>query len=110
MKEPEDFERTIAEAMRIHGWILPQTAHDVEKAEEELRASPIDLPPPLVDPFALLSRQRRGVRLKSELFATIDSGLEENLAQAAREGKDIPPNIRQRMRMDREAAQKETDE
>jgi hypothetical protein len=104
-----DFERAVFEAMRRGGWILPQTVEEVRRAEEELAANPVELPPGLADPYAVLDQPHRRIRLGGQLEVGRDSILEQNLAQAAREGEGIPPEVKEQMRKDREAAENEKD-
>ncbi|MBA7614364.1 hypothetical protein ES703_21628 [subsurface metagenome] len=101
-----DFERAVFEAMRRGGWILPQTAEEVRRAEEELAANPVELPSGLADPYAVLDQPHRRIRLGGKLEVGRDSIL-ENLAQAAREGEGIPLEVKEQMRKDREAAENE---
>ncbi len=104
-----DFERVVFEAMQQGGWILPQTVEEVRQAEEELAANPVELTPGLTDPYAVLDKPHRRIRLGGQLEVGRDSILEQNLAQAAREGEGIPPEVKEQMRKDREAAENQKD-
>ena len=54
----DEFERSVHNAMRLCGWLLPKTAADLRHAEAELAAIPIELPESLRDPFRILDRLR----------------------------------------------------
>ena len=103
----EDIERVVFDAMRAGGWILPQTPEDVLRAEEELAESPVELPKSLAGPFALPAAPRGLVRLGGQLASPRDVNLEQSLSQAAREGGEIPLEVREQMQKDREAAENE---
>lgn len=102
-----DFEGAVFDAMRRAGWILPQTVEDVLRAEQELDQSAVQLPSRLADPYAILDGPSRALRLGGRSGAPDDQSVEENLAQAAREGGTIPPTVQEQMRKDRDAAEAE---
>jgi len=105
----QDIEQAVFEAMRLGGWILPQTPEEVLQAEKGLSESPVTLPEGLTDPYAVLERPRRTIHLGGQTGARPDTSVEHNLAQAAREGGEIPPEVRERMRNDRRAAEGKAD-
>jgi hypothetical protein len=103
-----DFEKAVLEAMR-GSWILPQTPEEVRQAEEGLGSNPVDLPVGLANPYSVLDKPSRKIRLGRPLETDRDLSLEQNLAQVAREGGEIPPQVKEQMRKDREAAENEKD-
>jgi hypothetical protein len=98
----------INEAMTSLGWTVPQCEDDVRRAEERLDEAPAPLPASLEDPNVVFNRPDDQTRAEPDvvLFPS-DPLIEENLARAAREGGPIPPEIEERMRRDREAAERE---
>jgi len=73
-----DFERAVFEAMRRGGWILPQNVEEVRRAEEELAANLVELPPGLADPYTVLDQPHHRIRLREKLEVGRDSILEQN--------------------------------
>lgn len=53
MKNNSDIEKMVFDAMRHAGWVLPQSADDVLRAENELAEHPVPLPTGLADPYAI---------------------------------------------------------
>jgi len=106
----QDIEQAVFEAMRLGGWILPQTPAEVLQAEKGLSESPVTLPEGLADPYAVLDRPRRTIHFGWQTGARHDTSVEQNLAQAAREGGEIPPEVRKRMQKDRRAAEGKADD
>lgn len=49
-----DFERSVYEAMKSCGWLLPKTPEELRQAEDDLAANPVELPESLRDPFRIL--------------------------------------------------------
>jgi hypothetical protein len=106
--ELDELERHVYEAFLARGWIIPQTEADVSRAEAQMAGKECEeLPPSLRDPYAVLRRL-------SETRATVvslqpaEDETPELLARAARAGKDIPKDIEELMRQDREAAEKKS--
>lgn len=111
-KRPEpgedEVERLVYDAMRSSGWLPPETEEDVARAEEELAREPVPLPEDLKDPSAVIQRLTR-CEPRSPLGLPSSAETEGNLARAAREGGEIPEEAEERMRADREAAEREAD-
>jgi hypothetical protein len=105
----EEFEKAVLKAIRRSPWMIPQTVNDVRLAEEEIASSSVNLPAEIADPYSVMDRERQGIRITDPLQADRDLGLEQNLAQAARDGGEIPPEVREQMQKDRKAAEKEND-
>ncbi len=100
-----NLERQVYEAMRSLGWIIPTTEEDVERAEALLSKEIIELPEDLRDPYAIPASMDSDCPPSDHNPSTGDAEVEENLARAAREGGVIRPEIEQRMRQDRQAAE-----
>jgi hypothetical protein len=100
----DQLEEHMHEAMKGLGWVLPRSLDDVAQVEAELDAEGCELPPALRDPFAVLERKRADS--PKAHFVPANEDTEECLAQAAREGKTISPEIRQKMQADRERVER----
>jgi len=98
----DDIEKTVFDAMRLDGWILPQTPDEVSMAEADLAGDPVRLPPGLTDPYSVLERPSQGIRVGGQPEVVPNGGVEQNLAQAAREGGEIPPEVHEQMQKDRD--------
>jgi hypothetical protein len=98
-------ERLAYEALRRSGELFPITPEDVARVEKQLGDVPEPVPRSLLTPPDLsASPALRRLRLVS---SPLDAETQKNLARAAREGKAIPPEIEERMRRDREAAERD---
>jgi hypothetical protein len=100
-------ERWLWEAMRTSGCLLPTTPEEVEKAEGETEVVDGRLPEKLLDPYRLLDQWSVLDAVPSSAETVIDQNVMMNLAQAARDGKPIPPDVEAIMNCDREAAERE---
>ena len=106
---PEDFEgleQQVYEAFLARGWIIPQTEGDVSKVEAKMTtADQQEFPCELADVRTIANRIMEN-RAKTLPLSPIGDETPELLARAAREGKDIPSEIEERMRHDREMAER----
>lgn len=102
----EELEKAVTDAIGM-AFGIPQTPENVQAAEKELEASRVDLPSGLADPYRVLDQPSRRIRFRNPFEVDQDPGLEENLAQAARDGGEISPEVKQQMQRDREAAEKD---
>ena len=104
------FARDVHDALLSAGWAIPESEADVRRAEEALADGPAALPESLCDPAAAWRRAERtdapGVRIAP--FPSAGEAA-ENLARAARDGGEIPPEIEEILRRDRRAAEEELD-
>jgi hypothetical protein len=75
-------EGQIYDALRVRGWIIPQTDEDVMRTEVDIAHNPIPLPPELEDPSELLRK----------------------LFPVTREGEPEPSHVKERRAQPREAA------
>ena len=106
-EEFEELELQVYEAFLARGWIIPQTEADVSRAEAEIAVGEYEeLPSKLRDPYAVLKRSSERQAKVLSLQQADDDEMTEQMARAARFGKDIPPEIEERMRQDREAAER----
>ena len=95
-------------ALTSLGWIPPQSEADVARAEQELAAA--ELPDALADAKAVFERPVAPSRANIPcLPSAADPYIDATLARAAREGGPIAPEIEERMRRDRGAAEREFD-
>ena len=105
--ELEELELQVYEAFLARGWIIPQTEADVSRAEAEMVGKTCEeLPPTLRDPYSVL---RQSSEMKAKIVSLQPGESDQTpelLARAARAGKKIPTDIEERMRQDREAAEK----
>lgn len=106
----DEVDMLIHNAMRAAGWVLPKTPQEIELAEKALTEQPVNLPERLVDPYAVLDRSSKAIRLGAEFPGPQSISAEQNLAQAAREGGEIPPDVQEQMKQDRQAAKDDADE
>ena len=101
----DDLERLAYEAMQSLGWLIPQTAEDVARAEKALADEPIALPEGLKNPYAILDTPPK--ERTSLPCSAGENDAAEQLARVAREGGTIAPKVEERMRQDREQAERE---
>ncbi len=100
----------VYDALHSLGWIVPQTAADVLRAEAELAEAPPDLPAELQDAQAVLEGARpRGGAARPLAFPP-NADVDNTLARAAREGGQISPEVEEAMRRDRQAAKREAED
>ena len=93
------------------GHVIPTTPEDVLRAEKALGEQFEALPEELADPEILLRRldqQEESEPLRIVPLSSPEQGaVEKALARAARQGSEIPPEIEERMRRDRESHKKD---
>ncbi len=106
----DQLERDVFEALWQEGWVLPETEEEVRRAEADLESVPVVLPPELSSPCNALKRMGQPSRFKSLASPGEDNQIESDLARAAREGGTIPPDVEQKMRKDRQEAERKWDE
>lgn len=99
----ETFDEQLHQSLKVHGFIFPDTDDEVEEFRQTHMVFLTPLPAELEDPRAVFHREQPAFRRK--LGLTPDQEVVDNLAQAAREGKDISEEIRKRMESDRQQAE-----
>ena len=112
-KEANAVERLEADAARAAvrlGWRLPTSEEEVQAAEQTPAIESVRLPDALGNPKEVLERGRK---LSGDETLTValhsDEATESTLARAAREAGRLTPEVREAMRRDRDAAEKEQD-
>lgn len=105
----DEMSRELDSALRILGLGMPRTVEEVAAAEKELEKERITLPCSLLDSQAVLTRRPSRVLPIRPHQNEGDDAARQNLARAAREGGDIPPEIEERMRRDRKKAEGDRD-
>ena len=104
---PDKMSRELAAVLRALGLAMPRTEAEVAAVEAWLAEHPPTLPASLCDAEAAF-RGGGGhvlpIRPPRHQDATEAS---ENLARAAREGREIPAEVERRMREDRERTERE---
>ena len=101
-------EQAFFKALRIYGYIFPETEEELENFEKSVLKVKIEIPSKLENPLDLLKMGR--IETISEFRDFFDDQIEENLAQAAREGSDIPEDVWKQMEKDREKSEGENEE
>ena len=104
-KNIEEFlDPDIQGSLKRLGLVPPQSVDDYIKLEQELKQTPIKKPTKLKDPMTFLEREPK-VKRSAYPFDKVKA-YQQNLAQAAREGKLIPDHIRQKMKQDKQNSKK----
>ena len=103
----EALDSEVHEALRSLGWVAPECEDDVRRAETELSASAAPLPESLIDAATVFAPKAACgfAKVLSPCFPS-DPQTEDNLARAARQGGEIPPEIEEKMRRDRQDAER----
>jgi hypothetical protein len=101
----------VCEAMGDLGWRIPQDEAAVAKAEAWVAQEALPLPDGLREPGRVFSRLPEEPPLAGAAIAALrgDEAIGETLARAAREGGELPSDVEETMRRDREAAEREAD-
>jgi hypothetical protein len=111
---PDDnagFLNEVRAALRRTGRLLPATDEEVEQALDASKASDEDLEAHLSDPYELFrtgeeeASPSRSSSTGPYIQSDVQDEVDESMALAAREGEDIPPEIREKMSRDREEAE-----
>jgi len=99
----------IHDALRSLGWVVPRTEDEVRLAERELAdAPPPELPEALQDARGVFERRTAGEDARRRTLPFPGRrDVDATLARAAREGGNIPPEVEQAMRRDRQAAERD---
>ena len=108
---PDDAEAVaplVERAMADLGWLIPRSEEEVAAAEAAPAARTVEIPEALRDPRRVLDRPHSSGRRYVPLPASAD--VEAALARAAREAGHLTPEIERRMRLDRQAAEREMDD
>ena len=96
-------------AMRSKGWLLPTTEEAVAELEAELLSEPVEPPESLKSPESVFEEISKPLLRRARQSVTRTTPSAKNLALAAREGGEIPPEVRELMKRDREDTEREFD-
>jgi hypothetical protein len=97
-------DHTLYQALKQHGLIVPDKEEDVDAFEEAI--SHLDIPPlpkHLENPSDFMDKP---YSRPQKILSTLVQQDSFNLARAARDGKKIPSSVLEKMRKDRDNAQK----
>lgn len=98
-------DRLLLSILHRKGFIIPKTEKEVEAFEQAIKEHDIPpLPAELNDPDVILKMPYSNRRLK--LATEEDDHDAENLARAARDGKALPKSVLDKMKKDRDDAEK----
>ncbi len=101
--------RELHRLMTSSDWTAPQTEDDVTRAEAELVDARAELPMGLRDPADVFERET-----SDEVSGIVPPAMERDvdaaLRRAAREGGRLTPEIEQRMKRDRQAAEDDAEQ
>jgi len=95
----ERFKKRLTKSLIENGNLIPSTIEEIKIYLEENQLQ--SLPPQFE--LNIDSTSKRAL-YKNNHFTNVYSDSEENLAQAAREGKEIPDEIKRKMKNDRESS------
>lgn len=97
-----DFEVYLDNALKSYGYLFPETDEQMSKYEEDI--DQISLPDDLNSPDLIFKSKRRTIKKKTMVYSNSES--EKNWAIAARDGKEIPSDILEKMKNDKKEAKK----
>lgn len=100
-----DFEAYIGEALKSHGFLFPENDVQMDIYERSMGTNP--LPEELESPSFVFDSKKACQTPIIKINLSRDAQGERNWAIAAREGKDIPGDIWEQMKRDKEEAKKE---
>lgn len=92
-------EQIIQKALRISGFICPETPEEVIEFEKKFGTTDLTLPEELREPSFLAK--------PDTVFSKKAKTISENLAMAAREGSRLPEEVLQKMKEHRDKANRE---
>jgi len=98
-------ESEILRAMHDEDWLAPETEDAVTRAEARLAGEKVTIPTSFERPRDLL-RHSGKIRIIRRSERSEQNEARENLARAAREGGKISPEIEERMKADRDHAER----
>ena len=104
MKEKSTYEKALIKKMRLTGILAPLEADEIvafDAIKDKLNTPP--LPDSLNEPMTILNR---GISKPIDLSPEVDQGTVESFSMAARNGKEIPPEVLAQMLKDREDAER----
>lgn len=99
-----DQEKAFHKALKCYGYIFPETEEELDNFDISISKMKFDIPDKFNNPLKILSIGK--IEKVNEFNSFYDEEVEENLAQAAREGSNIPDEVWIQMEKDRENAEK----
>jgi hypothetical protein len=107
----DEHDAKILAALEKMGAVIPITLEAVKLAEEYLDKNPISLPAHLQDPHSVFGEttSQNGGKKDRKVVSFVSpyrDAVEQDLARAARKGGEISPEIEEKMRRDREQAER----
>jgi hypothetical protein len=100
----EELYRLVHDALELNGSLIPVSPDAVARAETVLENERPQIPSSLATFEQALDRAKQYRHVNCAPLK-LTANMEENLARAAREGKDIAADIEAKMRADRAAAE-----
>lgn len=101
-------EKAFYEALKSSGYIFPETEKDLIHFENSISKMKFSIPDKLNDPSIILSEGK--IEKVGQFNSFYDEQVEENLAQAAREGSGISSEVWEQMEKDRKRAEEAENE
>ena len=101
-------EKFFYKSLKRHGYIFPETREELQSFEDDIFKMKLKIPKKLDDPLEILKAGKTGEIPHFNSFHQDE--IEENLAQAAREGSDIPSDVWEQMEKDRKDSEEKDDE
>ena len=98
-----DQEKAFHKALKSYGYIFPETDEELQNFEISISKMKFDIPDKFSNPLTILSTGK--IKKVNEFNTFYDEEVEENLAQAAREGSNIPDEVWIQMEKDRKNAE-----
>lgn len=101
-------EKAFHKALKSYGYIFPETEKELRAFEASIYKMEFDIPDKFNNPLKILNEGR--IEKVNEFHSFYDEQVEENLAQAAREGSNIPDEVWKQMDNDRKKAEEANDD
>ncbi len=109
INEKKQFEKYLHRTMKQIGWIIPETIEDVFIIEREIEKTTLDMPRQLTDPNIIFNKYKQG-KLNYKDNKIHKDDIDYPYTQAARNGSEIPEDIKEKMRIDRLEIEKNKNE
>lgn len=103
--DERSYETRVLSFLGKNGFIVPESDEEMQFFISSCESAEVELPQALKNPFDI---ERRGIVGPEGLSGPENEDakeIEENLAQAAREGGEVPDHIRERMEENRRKAE-----
>ena len=96
-------EKAFYKALKYYGIIFPETEEEITRFSERISQMTFKIPKKLDDPLAILEEGK--VEKVGKFNSFNDEYVDDNLAQAARDGSEITEDIWEKMKKDRKDAE-----